>query len=442
MTLGVTTRVTDSSSNLGGQVITATAVANISADIAASYANNTSGMAVNFSVQPRLPDSWQKAGQSVDAFFEYATRDFAISEQDRFNRKMRAGLRYNRFLFDGKMPISATVAYTSVYGIEGESIDASLGIGYRLTDDLTLRATPSYRRSFGGQDEAALRLALTKTLGRRNRARGTHDTRNNRTIAEYDYRSQYGGIGTLGANVVASRSDLEPETLSTSVDYIANRFDVNAGYTHNFSGESASEVGRLRAGVSTAIAFAGSDVAIGRPVRDAFAIIGPHESLKGKTVIVSPGTGDVGDRARSGSLGPALVGDLGSYSLSRMTYDVPGIPPGYDLGAGLFEVFPPHRGGYDLTVGSNRRASSIGFVEMPDGTPLSYGVGTATSKTDKGFEPQTIFTNRAGRFGVLKMVPGNTYDVVFSEVGIALEIVIPEDVEGYVDVGTLKGKPQ
>lgn len=440
LSLGSSVRYLRDQVMVGVEAVAATPLANISFDLAGSHEGGRSGAALALTVQPQLSDAWIASGRSIDGFVEFATRNFGDNFLGGSGQRARFGVRYNDLFLNNRLAFSAAGSYTSFYGTGRDGFELSASFGYRFDYDFVLRVTPNYRQTAREESEASIRLSLSKSFGRKTRTRATYESRDNRYLVEYDYRSQYGGIGTLGANVTASRSDNEESIVDSALDFTANRFEATAGYTHILDRGRGGNLGRVRANIGTAIAFAGGDVAIGRPVRDSFAILTPHATLEGRKVVAGPGVGNQGDRARSGALGAALVSDLGSYSLARISYDVQDLPAGYDLGAGFYEFFPSYRSGYSVPVGSNRMASALGFITDAEDQPLSFAVGMVTSSSDEEFTPQQIFTNRAGRFGIIGLVPGNSYQVAFPEAGVEATINIPRDATGFVNVGRVAGK--
>lgn len=440
LTLGVNGQYYDGRGIVGAEGVVATAFANISFDLAASFADGRMGQAVAVTFQPFLSSGWQASGRTLDGFVEYASRDFGDNAVTGFGRGFRFGVRYNDIFANDRLSFSATAAYSEVYESSRDGWDLSVSLAYRFDDDFILRVTPAYREANVDEANASIRVSLTKRFGRTSRANASYDTRRNRYLAEYEYRSQYGGIGTIGANVTMSGADNQEQVGDASVNYIGNRFEASAGYSHVFSDGRGDELGRSRVNVATALAFSGGDFAIGRPIQDSFAIVRAHPTLDDRQVIVGPAVSGQGDRARTGALGPALLPDLGAYSLSRVLFDVRDLPPGYDLGTGAFEFFPPYHSGYSVTVGSNRLASALGTISGTDGQPLAFAVGTVTSTSDEEFEPQQVFTNRSGRFGITGLVPGNSYELAFPNQGVRARIEVPADATGFVDVGAIVGR--
>jgi outer membrane usher protein len=440
LTLGASAEVRDYRQMVGVEAVSANGFANISFDLAAAHTDGAVGAAAAITLQPRLPKGIDAPDRTVDLFAELATDGFGNNPFNGLGKSIRTGFRYSD-LFGGKrFSLSIAGTFTAAENTRTHGYDLTASVGYRANNGFIFRATPSYRQSLDGRRETAIRFSLTKTFGPKSRARATYDTRENRMLAEYDYISQFGGIGTFGANVVASRADNEKGSVTANASYIGNRFEANVGYSQLVEGSNGFQRGRTNVVVETSVGFADGQFAIGRPVSDAFAIVDTHENLGKRQVIVDPGANDRGDRARSGALGPALVSDLGSYNISRLGVAVDDLPVGYDLGTGILEYFAPYRGGYASEVGSGRNASAFGLAMATDGQPLGLARGIATSVDDADFGEQPVFTNRAGRFGLLGLVPGKTYKVIFSEGGISFVIKVPSDATGLVNVGTVKAE--
>ena len=429
LTLGGSAELRENRALIGAEIVNANRLANVSLDIAASYTDKDIGAAIAFTLQPRLPEKIRSISRSFDVFAELTSRNFGDNPFNGLGESARFGFRYTDLIMNGRVSLSATGSYTTSSNARRDGYEASLSLGYRFENGFVARVTPNYRQSTSGRSEAAVRFSLTKSFGPRIRSRATYDTRDNRALAEFDYISQFGGVGTYGINVAASRADNEDGNLSANANYIGNRFEANANYTQIIEGNEAFDRGRISASFETAIAFADGEFAIGRPINDSFAIATKHPSLGNRQVIIDPAVNDRGDRARSGALGPALVSNLGSYSISKPSYTVDGLPIGYDLGTGIFEFFPPNRSGYSVEVGNTNNASLIGTAIGKDGQPLSLVRGKLTSTEDANLEEKIVFTNKAGRFGLLGLKPGAEYRIDIPEANFTYLFRVPETVD-------------
>lgn len=440
MTLGASAEVRDYRQLVGVEVVSANRFANISFDLAAAHTEGQVGAAAAITFQPRLPMGIEAPGRTFDLFAELATEGFGLNPFNGLGKSIRTGFRYADLLGGKRFSLSFSGVFTAAENTSTHGYELTASIGYRAENGFIVRVTPSHRQSLNGRKESAVRLSLTKAFGAKSRARATYDTRENRMLTEYDYVSQFGGIGTFGANVVASRANNEDGSISGNLNYIGNRFEANVGYSQLVEGPNGFDRGRTNVAVQTAIGFAGGKFAIGRPVSDSFAIVDAHDNLGKRQLIVDPGANERGDRARSGALGPALVSDLGSYNIGRLGVMVDDLPQGYDLGTGILEYSPPYHSGYNSEVGSGRNASAFGLIVAVDGQPLSLARGVATSSDDAEFGEQMLFTNRAGRFGLLGLTPGKSYQVKFAEIGALFVVDIPSDTTGLVNIGTVKAE--
>ena len=180
-----------------------------------------------------------------------------------------------------------------------------------------------------------------------------------------------------------------------SANYSGTRFDLSATRTRRFFSSTRD----LSSDVSTisgagAIAFAGEHVAVGRPIGDSFAIVVPHDPADTTTLRVP---GEASPRARSDSLGPALVPDLPSYSRSQFPIEAEILPQGTIWGRVFFDVRPAYRSGYVLTAGSERGVMALGSLEV-EGQPLALISGLAREEGGANPGKVVVYTNRAAIF--------------------------------------------
>ena len=136
-----------------------------------------------------------------------------------------------------------------------------------------------------------------------------------------------------------------------------------------------------------------------------------------------------------GGMGPALYGQIGSYTPRTLTYDVPDATAGQDIGTGSMRVYAPYRAGYVLTVGSDYNTMVIGRLTI-DGEPLALKVGYAT---EDGVEDHRVelFTNRQGRFGASGLRPGKWKIEMTGESKVIYSLTVPDSEDGIVRLGDL-----
>src|SRR6185437_8129591 len=197
-------------------------------------------------------------------------------------------------------------------------------------------------------------------------------TLEDRAEASYDYHfndaqlsyqhDPSGYVGSVGYGGLLEH-DLGGYAAQAYGDYVGNRFD--ASLTHSLAGPSFGQVTNNQvttARVSTAFAYADGAFSVTRRIGDSFAILEPHESLRGHAVILGDLLTEPGYLSKSGPLGGAVDGYLSSYVTQSIQYDVENPPPGYDIGLGVFRVRPPYHSGYRLTVGSDAYVTAIGTL--------------------------------------------------------------------------------
>ena len=142
--------------------------------------------------------------------------------------------------------------------------------------------------------------------------------------------------------------DQQNANATGSIGYYGNRGEMRLSQSSGFASPSIEKYQlnpgdqRTSVRVTSALAFADGHFAVGQPIRgNGFAIVYPHESIADKELAVGEGAAA---RARSGPLGPALVPDLPPTREPRCRLTPRGLPLGYSLGTGAFEVAAPYRG--------------------------------------------------------------------------------------------------
>ncbi|NJM36294.1 MAG: hypothetical protein HC850_18155 [Rhodomicrobium sp.] len=113
------------------------------------------------------------------------------------------------------------------------------------------------------------------------------------------------------------------------------------------------------------------------------------------------------------------------------------LPPGYDLGDGLFDLMPKYKSGYALKVGSDYTVTAVGTLMDAAGKPLPLLTGTASEAAhpEKTVE---LFTNRSGLFTAQGLSPGAWTIEVASEPRTHFVLEIPAETVGLYRAGTLR----
>lgn len=244
-------------------------------------------------------------------------------------------------------------------------------------------------------------------------------------------------VDSWGYSLTAT-DDPGANTVSGQLDYIANRFDASLSHFalgDSFSSVADEQVTGLRVG--TSFATTGGKFTMGRQIFDSFAIVYPHETLKGGVIA---GETLEGGRftSRSGAFGPALDNTLTSYINQSVRYDAIDAPVGYDIGEGVKRVRPSYRSGYAIEVGSSKFVSALGRLVGNGNRPVALMSGRVRSIDDPTAEPELFFTNSVGRFAIQNLEPGKRYRIeLFSSPALTLEFTVPEGNEGLLDLEIL-----
>ena len=310
------------------------------------------------------------------------------------------------------------------------SVGASRPFG-RVNADLRVTA----RRDDVSGDE--LRAMLTahwtvstsSTLHTTSRTSTTAGISNEATYSTHPVSSP-GGLATS----ISIAQDPSSLGAAASVDYTGYRFvskvsavakDVLALAT--VSAGASFEIG-------TAIAFAGGEVALSRPINDAFVIVKPNPVLEGVVIGVNPALG--GYAAETSGLGAAVVPNLEPYRVHRVTLDAPSLPAGYGLGPASYTLLPTFKSGTLLRVGDEGTVFLRGTLQR-DGAPLEFAVGELLSIDAPERTPIVVMTNRSGRFSAMGLRPGRYTVRLSGPTTGSATLVIPRGTSGIHVIGTI-----
>lgn len=218
--------------------------------------------------------------------------------------------------------------------------------------------------------------------------------------------------------------------------YVGNRFAGRLEHDiARLDPRARGSVERTRLQFDTALAYVDGQVAVGRPVTDAFVLVSRHPTLRGSRVLVDPS--DRGPIAVADRFGPALLPRLLSYRMQQVRWDVTDVPDGYDLGDTVRYLQPHYRSGYHFEVGSDASLAAVGTAQLPDGTPLTLVAGELRADDGRPFTPAKTFTNRTGRFSVQGLAPGRYAIVFLTDPPRSIRFTVSKDTAGLLNLGTL-----
>lgn len=323
-----------------------------------------------------------------------------------------------------------------------DSYRIGISANYYLNRQVSVRGGVDYSRFDGvlGRSRGlGFNVALVYQPSLRDRFEARHDSSTDTSSLSY-LRASSNQIGSLGYGAIATR-DQGSVSAQGFADYIANRFDATV--SHATYGPSFNDFGQVNVSsirVGTSIAFADGVVGVGRRINDSFALLYPHKTLGGRSVVAGQSLAESNYMSKSGTFGAAVNGYLSSYVNQPIQYDVEDPPAGYDIGPGLVRVNPPYRSGYKLKIGTDAFASAMGTLNFPDGKPVALAGGRVTAADGKDKEPLPFFTNSAGRFAIANLRPGVPYHVAVGDGSAGFDFTVPADTKGLVnlEIMTLK----
>lgn len=325
-----------------------------------------------------------------------------------------------------------------------DSYSLTATANYRLNKFFTVQAGVDYSKagyssSFARRDGFGASIGLIFQPSYNQRGEARYSSARNSGSVRFQQTAD-NKVGALGYSM-ASNYDDGQIAASGQVDYVGNRFD--SSISHSAFGTSFGNIGDdmvTTVRVGSSISFAGGHVAIGRTINDSFAIVYPHKTLRGKSVIVGEGLEGGAYMSRSGALGPAVQNVLTSYMNQSVRYDVIDPPRGYDVGEGVKRAMPAYKSGYAIEVGSAAFVSAMGTLVNSMGEParLLSGVIRPIGRPDGKDEP--FFTSTSGRFAIQRLEPGVEYQVQFFTGTLSgFTFRVPEDSEGLLNLGVVGG---
>lgn len=417
----------------GAEVVWANPLGTFGADVA--YSSNRafgSGYAFNIGYQ----GTFRQTNTTLGLTAEYRSENF--SNPSDF-------LPFNRYTWDLALTLGQRIFRTQYISVTGrysmgrngfqDEKSVRLLYGARLNDRMYLTAEASYQDGQFYQNEYGLRLRLTYRFSRRTSASAELDTISER-LRLGAQTSRGSGVGALA---LSGDVDIGRESVgvNASANYIANRADIGLDHTTLFAtaGDTIdSQRTSLRFG--TSLVFADGRFALSRPIYDSFAMVAPHKTLKGADVYIDPQDGHYS--AKSGFFGPAVEPSMSAYIPRVLSYDVPDAPAGYDIGRGTVRMVPPYRSGYLVIAGSDYSLTGMGTLLNPDGTPVVLLAGRAVDLGNPDRPGITVFTNRAGRFGISGLKAGRWRIDMPTQPPRSVIVDVPNDANGIVRLGEIK----
>jgi outer membrane usher protein len=348
-----------------------------------------------------------------------------------------------------QLPLNVAASLSAGYGfgqVHGEdSYGADLSFSRPFGRDLSMGVAAGYHVRDGETDDLSVSLRVQYRPDERSDISAMLDAQHQRSTlsASREYGQGVGGWQT-SVDITHERADDDfsgngsgdDVSLNAAAHYTGNRANLSVSQDSRFLGlEGDVRDQRTSLRLETAIAVADGHVAVGRPVSNGFAIVSPHAGLKDNMISVGKGANSY--QARTDFLGPALLPSVSAYTLNRVEYDVADLPPGYDLGDGVFDLQPGHKSGYALKVGSDYTVTALGTLQDRDGAPLALLTGTAIEKGGSAKKVE-IFTNREGRFSAQGLSPGDWDIEMATEPATRYSLRVPAETVGMYRTDVLR----
>lgn len=374
------------------------------------------------------------------------------------------GPYFQRF---GNFPIGFVNSSSNPFNTATNSISWSFGANYSQTllDGLGINLGLGYQLgSFGQPNAYRAAIGFTTNLGRGIQANLTLNNRleqsgraESQLLFSFSQSSQYQslqGRSNLSSQqqqasslTWTSRSRAQYNSVNTTVNLSNNPnpayFGTGIGLTYrgfvadvNLNHEYDQSRQSTNLTFGTALVYADGRFGWSRPVRDSFVMFTRNPNFADQLVLVNPGLS--GPIAEANKVGPAVVPDLSSYTVTTMRVDAPNMPLGYDLGNAVFNLLPGYKSGTVIRVGTDATVFLRGTLVNKAGEPMALQTGQVVSLSDPNWEPLTLFTNRAGRFALMGLRAGRYGLKLFSDPPLSITFEIPGDKTGIYDLGTVK----
>ncbi len=379
---------------------------------------------------------------------DYISRDFAtLNNLDAINTSsFSLSAQYSR-QFSTKFLTTSTASYLKSRGAgQRDSYRIGTTAFYRLNRKWTFRAGVDYARVASLSSTAnrfSFNVGLVFQPDYRRRAEARYESREDLKEVSYTQSglNQLNSVG-FGAVLAHERNNVRGQGF---VAYSANRFDV--AVSHASFGPSLSDFGAVNATtarVGTTLAFADGLFGIGRRINDSFMLLSAHENLGKRSVVAGQSLAENNYISKSGAFGAAVNNFLGSYSTQSVQYDVEDPPTGYDIGSGIYRVYPGYKSGYAARIGTDAFVTAMGTLVLGPDKPVSLIGGRVTLlDVEEGDDPKPIpfFTNSIGRFAIANLLPARRYLVETygpnGTIDKSFEFTVSEDTDGLENLGTV-----
>ena len=322
----------------------------------------------------------------------------------------------------------------SRYG-NSDTSSVNLTTGKRFGRDVSCDLTLNRLKLTAGKAQYGAFLSLVFSFpAQRQSSRFTYDSATDTSRAEWQYTA-LNPVRGLDASLGAQRQDADSEVVG-GLRYNDYRSELSLSQDVTTPSSPTDKVdNRTSLRVGTALVYADGEFGISRPVQDSFAIVVPHPELAGQDI----GVDQVRETyaARTDWLGPAVLPDLASYRVRKVTIDAPDLPLGYELGPSDRTLWPTYKSGTVIRVGTGATVLLSGVLVTAEGALVSLQAGEIFFLGEPKLTPIEVFTNRKGKFMAEGLMPGAFELRMAGDAQVKVGFEIPKGKAGLYDIGRL-----
>jgi outer membrane usher protein len=179
----------------------------------------------------------------------------------------------------------------------------------------------------------------------------------------------------------------------------SQRYNANFSYLMR-DGNDGIDSRTKTANFSTAVAFAGGQFSLSRPINESFALVATSGAIRDYSLYLNKNSDHY--EAETGILGSAVLPNYQAYRFYPIRIDSRALPFGIEVPPEEVVVEAPYRGGVLIDIFSKQTKALVGKVSVK-GIPIPLKTGRLVGADKSSYH---FFTNRKGRFLVESILPG------------------------------------
>lgn len=412
-----------------------TSLGYFSADIASSDSPNQSGGAAG-----RL------RYRSLDRMFGKETRTVLTLEAEKRNKEFIPVDAVSIFppLLDTRLDAQISYRFDGgiIFGVGAGSqksfVSASDNNQYR--SNLILPFTPWTRMEFSyikntneqKDDQGYISFYWSEREGLKS-VSAYHDTQTKGTTVNFarSNRKNYDDYRIWGS---AQNTD-DYNSANLSGEYLTQKGSLRLDQFSSRQNDYSRSVTTL--GVSSAIAWVGSEWSMSQPINDSFALVSvPEKSAQKYTLAVNPFNNYNEATVEDGHT--TVLPNHTSYYIYQVNLDATSLPMGTLLDKEYYNVQPSYRSGILISAVINQKVMIKGRLMGSNSEALAYAAGDVYNDKNQLVD-NTFFTSKDGKFYVEGLEPGS-YRVEFEQNGLKeISFIVDKNIEGgMLDLGDVK----